>query len=80
MPHTFPFKNKRVVQYHIDLLLISEQEQRQETANDLFQYAEAGWLKPFVGKIYSLDEAPQAHQNMTTRKGAMGKDVILLEK
>lgn len=61
-------------------LMHSPSEQRQETANDLFQYAEAGWLKPFVGKIYSLDEAPQAHQNMTTRKGAMGKDVILLEK
>ncbi|XP_071838624.1 quinone oxidoreductase-like [Apostichopus japonicus] len=61
-------------------LLYAATENRQDSADALHRYIEAGWLKPFVGKIYKLDEAPQSHVDMTSRKGAMGKDVILIEK
>lgn len=73
------YEYSRVINEYV-LYFFSKQEYRQDSADALYRYIEAGWLKPFVGKIYKLDEAPQSHVDMTSRKGAMGKDVISIEK
>ena len=41
--------------------------------------AEAGWLKPIVGKQYPLSEAAAAHKEIMEGSGALGKMVLVVE-
>lgn len=41
--------------------------------------AEAGWLKPIVGKQYPLSSAPLAHKEIMEGSGALGKMVLTVD-
>ena len=41
--------------------------------------AEAGWLKPIVGKQYPLSEAAAAHKEIMEGSGTLGKMVLVVE-
>ncbi|XP_056010918.1 quinone oxidoreductase-like isoform X2 [Ostrea edulis] len=32
-----------------------------------------GWIKPHIGKVYSLEEAPNAHEDIINNKGTQGR-------
>ncbi|XP_061184088.1 quinone oxidoreductase-like [Saccostrea echinata] len=32
-----------------------------------------GWIKPHIGKVYTLDQAPTAHEDVINNKGAQGR-------
>ncbi|OWF37409.1 quinone oxidoreductase-like [Mizuhopecten yessoensis] len=36
----------------------------------------AGWLKPHIGHTYTLEQAPQAHDDIINTKGATGKLIL----
>lgn len=38
----------------------------------------AGWIKPYIGKEYSLSQTAEAHNDVINNKGAQGKLVIKL--
>ena len=38
-----------------------------------------GWLRPIVGKLYNLENAPECHQDIIHGKGALGKSVLTVE-
>lgn len=60
------------------LVLCSLQEERKECAAYLFAGMDAGWLRPVVGSQYPLDQAAQAHHNITESPGAAGKIVLTM--
>ena len=41
---------------------------------------EAGWLRPIVGKKFPLEKASEAHENIITGSGALGKMVLTVEE
>ncbi|KAM4641486.1 zeta-crystallin-like [Discoglossus pictus] len=53
-------------------------EERKETAAALFGGMEAGWLKPQIGPEYTLEQAPQAHEDIIQTSGATGKMVFVI--
>ncbi len=60
-------------------LKLSTTEDRELIARDLYAGAEEGWLRPHVNKVYSIEEAEQAHQAMENQRGALGKSIFALE-
>ncbi|KAK6302542.1 hypothetical protein J4Q44_G00268970 [Coregonus suidteri] len=53
-------------------------EEKAECAAALFAGLDAGWLKPAVGKQYTLDMASQAHIDIIDCPGASGKMVLTM--
>ncbi|XP_045570220.1 quinone oxidoreductase isoform X1 [Salmo salar] len=53
-------------------------EEKAECAAALFAGMDAGWLKPAVGKQYTLDMAYQAHIDIIDCPGASGKMVLTM--
>ncbi|XP_063283298.1 quinone oxidoreductase [Pelobates fuscus] len=63
----------------IGVSLFSEsKEERNESFAALFGGIEAGWLKPLIGPEYTLDKAPQAHEDIIQTSGATGKMVFVI--
>jgi NADPH2:quinone reductase len=60
----------------IDFLFL--QEEWRDMHAFLEAGAENGWLKPHVGKEYTLDQASQTHIDIITNTGTTGKLVIKL--
>lgn len=54
-------------------------KEQSECAAFLFSGAEAGWMKPAVGRLYQLDEAAQAHHDIIESPGASGKIVLTMK-
>ena len=36
-----------------------------------------GWLKPYIGKTYTFEQAQEAHNEIINSKGAQGKLVFV---
>lgn len=63
----------------IGVSLFSEtKEERIESFSALFAGVEAGWLKPLIGPEYTLDKAPQAHEDIIQTSGATGKMIFVI--
>ncbi|KAJ8012307.1 hypothetical protein DPEC_G00067300 [Dallia pectoralis] len=59
-------------------LLNATAGEKAECAAVLFAGMDAGWLKPAVGKQFSLDKAFQAHNDIIECSGASGKMVLTI--
>lgn len=60
-------------------LFYATPEEQKECAALLYSGAEAGWLKPVVGRQYQLEEAAQAHHDIIECPGASGKIVLVMK-
>ena len=59
-------------------LFQSSEEELRDAHKAIQAGAEAGWLRPIVGKQYPLEEAAQAHHDLMYGSGAIGKMVLLI--
>ncbi|KAL0965935.1 hypothetical protein UPYG_G00288170 [Umbra pygmaea] len=59
-------------------LLYATEKETAECAAALFAGMDAGWLKPAVGRQYTLDKASQAHIDIIECAGASGKLVLTM--
>ena len=59
-------------------LFQSSEEELRDAHKAIQTGAEAGWLRPIVGKQYPLEEAAQAHHDLMYGSGAIGKMVLLI--
>ncbi|XP_075688959.1 quinone oxidoreductase [Rhinoderma darwinii] len=59
-------------------LFSSTQDDWKEAGAALFGGMESGWLKPLIGPEYSLEKAPQAHEDIMENSGATGKMIFVL--
>lgn len=58
------------------MLMGSTAEEWEEMHAGIRDGMSAGWLKPHIGRTYSLENAPQAHDDIINTKGATGKIII----
>lgn len=59
------------------LLFASSQAEMRETDAAIQGGLEAGWLRPLVGKVFPLEEAPKAHEEIIS-SSALGKMVLTM--
>ena len=45
----------------------------------LWRGSEEGWLKPYIGGKFNLDDVVDSHKEMETRKGSTGKTILLID-
>ncbi|XP_031573088.1 quinone oxidoreductase-like [Actinia tenebrosa] len=60
------------------MLMNINHEEKKETIAALNAGAEAGWLRPIIGRELSLSEVVQAHTEIIETKGAQGKMVLTI--
>lgn len=60
-------------------LLTATPEEWSEITSAIGDGIKAGWVKPVVNKVYSLEEAGQAHHDIIHSKGAKGKLVVKIQ-
>lgn len=54
-------------------------DEKKETIAALDAGAEAGWLKPIIGRELPLSEVAKAHMEIIETKGAQGKMVLTIQ-
>ncbi|KAM8930144.1 quinone oxidoreductase-like [Pelodytes ibericus] len=59
-------------------LFSATKEERAEIAAALIGGMEAGWLKPVIGREYTLEYAAQAHKDIIQSKGDTGKMILVM--
>ena len=71
-----------IMSREIDLLGIklfsSSESELHEAHAAILAGVECGWLRPLVGKEYSLEQAAEAHHNLIYGRGAIGKMVLIV--
>ncbi|XP_068210141.1 quinone oxidoreductase-like isoform X2 [Palaemon carinicauda] len=60
-------------------LLTASPDEWSEIAAAIVDGIMAGWVKPIVDKVYSMEEAGQAHHDIIHSKGAKGKLIVKIQ-
>ncbi|XP_033732342.1 quinone oxidoreductase-like [Pecten maximus] len=58
------------------MLMGSTAEEWEQMHAGIREGMSAGWLKPHIGHTYTLEQAPQAHNDIINTKGATGKLIL----
>ncbi|KAF8789411.1 Quinone oxidoreductase like protein [Argiope bruennichi] len=61
-------------------LLNSNKEEWQQSAEFILKGIEEGWVKPFIGKSYPMENASIAHKDIIHSSGAKGKIILVNQK
>ncbi len=68
-------KSIAVMSSHLGYLLEEEPEQMEDILNDLKKFVEQHDIKPIIGKVFSFNDAPEAHKYIESRK-SVGKVLL----
>ena len=68
-------KSIAVMSSHLGYLLEEEPEQMEDILNDLKKFIEQHHIKPIIGKVFSFNDAPEAHKYIESRK-SFGKALL----
>ncbi|XP_071476259.1 quinone oxidoreductase-like [Diadema antillarum] len=60
-------------------LFFCDTEARSTMHEVLYRGTEDGWLKPYIGGTFKLDEVIASHQDIENRKGSTGKTILLVD-
>ncbi|XP_781899.4 quinone oxidoreductase [Strongylocentrotus purpuratus] len=60
-------------------LFFCDTEARLSLHDTLYRGIEEGWLKPYIGGRFKLDDVIASHRDIETRKGATGKTILTFE-
>ncbi|XP_041483126.1 quinone oxidoreductase-like [Lytechinus variegatus] len=60
-------------------LFFCDTEARLDMHDTLYRGVEEGWLKPYIGGRFKLDDVIASHRDIETRSGATGKTVLTIE-
>ena len=55
------------------------QEDRRVMHDILWRGSEEGWLKPYIGGKFKLDDVIASHRDQETRSGCTGKTILIID-